>query len=90
MIRDGQDRPEEVGVAEVGAEGLVGRARLLPGIPAAGEVDENDAEGPDVVVQGRVGAQALKEAALAFCATRTEISLCEFCSRWREHEPGDM
>lgn len=69
MVTDGEDRAKEVGVGEVGAEGLVRGTGLLPRVAAAGEVDEDDAERPDVVVRGRVGPEPLEEAALAFCSS---------------------
>lgn len=69
VVGDGEDRAKEVGVAEVGAEGLVGGAGLLPRVATAGEVDEDDAERPDVVVRGGVGGEALEETTLAFYET---------------------
>lgn len=76
VLRNREDRAEEVGVAEVGAEGLVGRASLLPRVASACEVDENDAERPDVVVGSRVRSETLEETALAFCRSETSRVSC--------------
>lgn len=62
---DRQDAGEEIVVFEVRSEGLVGRMGLLPRISAACEVDENDAERPDVVLKGGIRLVALEETALA-------------------------
>jgi hypothetical protein len=70
VVGDGEDGTEEVGVAEVGAESLVGGAGLLPGVAAASEVDEDDAERPDIVVRGGVGVEALEETALTLCGKK--------------------
>jgi len=47
--REGEDRPEEVGVLEEGPEGAVRLGRPLPRVPAAGEVDEDNTERPNIV-----------------------------------------
>ena len=65
--RDGENGPEEIGVVEVGFKGFVGGAGLFPRVATTGEVDEDDAEGPDVVVKGGVVTQPLEETALTFC-----------------------
>lgn len=52
LNRDREDFAKEVVVGDVGAERLVGKSSLLPGIPPTCEVDEDDAEGPDVVGPG--------------------------------------
>lgn len=45
----GQNGAEESGVLEVGAEGGVLDRGALPWIAAAGQVDQNDAQAPDIV-----------------------------------------
>lgn len=60
FVREGKDGLEKVGVTEVGGVGLVAGVSSLPGVASTGEVDEDHAEGPDVVggrlVAGRAGA----------------------------------
>ena len=93
---DGQNGAEELGVVDVGAERLVGRTGLPPWVPAAGKVDEDDTEGPDVVLLGVVRLQALEEAALALGAqverrtAATEINEADDGMRESTYQPKSV
>lgn len=67
LVGDGQDGAEKVGVLHEGAEGRVLKRGLFPWVAAAGEVDQNDAQGPDVVGGRLVGSVGLGVWLLAFC-----------------------
>ena len=44
LVRDREDFAQEVGISQVFAESLIRGRRLLPGIPPADQVDEDDTE----------------------------------------------
>ena len=62
---DGKDGTEKVLVVDVGSECLVGRTSLAPGVSTAGQVDEDDTKGPEIIGGSIVLFQSLKETTLA-------------------------
>jgi len=63
---DWKDAAEEVGLGHESTEGAVGGVGPLPWVAAAGEVDEDDAEGPDIVGNSIVGGGRTRSGLLAF------------------------
>lgn len=69
LVRDWQDCGEEAGgVLEVCTEGGVVQGGGLPWVAASEKVEENDAEGPDIIVQGRIRAVVSKLSTVTFWA----------------------
>jgi hypothetical protein len=64
LRRDVEDGREEVGVFEEGGKGRVSGDGFFPGVPAGDEVDEDDAESPDVVRGGSVGGDGVEDTAV--------------------------
>ena len=54
LLRHGEDAAEVIRIGEEGVEGFVGGRGEAPRIPAADEIDENDAERPNVALPCRV------------------------------------
>lgn len=52
--RDGQDRAQKLGVLEECAEGRVLRRRLLPGVAATSQIDQDDTKAPYVIGSGSI------------------------------------
>lgn len=66
IIREGQDRFEEAAVLHVSTESGIVHGSPLPGVTATGQVDQDDAKGPDIIgsrgvasIRARVGLLAL-------------------------------
>jgi hypothetical protein len=67
LVGNWEDGGEEAGgVLEVGVEGGIAKGGRLPWVAASEKVEEDDAEGPDIVEQGRIGAIVGKLSAVAF------------------------
>ena len=55
LVGDRQDCGKEMGgVLEVGAKSRVAEGSRLPRVTTSEKIEENDAEGPDIVEQGRI------------------------------------
>lgn len=55
FVGEREDGAEEGGIVEVGEVGFILQTGPLPWVAPAGQVDEDDTEGPDVVGEGGVG-----------------------------------
>ena len=67
LVGNRQDGGEEAGgVLEVGVEGGITEGGRLPRVTTGEKVEENDAEGPDIIKQGRIGAVVSELSAVAF------------------------
>ena len=65
---DGEDGPEKVWVVDESAESLVRGTSLSPWVAATSEIDEDDAESPDIVSLSIVVLETLEQTALTFGA----------------------
>jgi len=56
-VGNGEDGGQEtIGVPKAGVEGGIVNGGRLPWVASGEEIEENDAEGPDIVEQGRISA----------------------------------
>lgn len=72
-VRYWQDVWQELWILDECAEGIVIGRGLPPRIAAAGEIDENDAQSPDIVLASGIGANAFEDAAIAFYGIVSEV-----------------
>jgi len=64
--RQGKDGSQELAILEVGTVCAVRLGSALPGIPATGEVDQDNTEGPNIVGCGSVAIRCAGRGLLAF------------------------
>ena len=64
-VRNGENGAQEIGIVHVCPESVVRGTSLSPWIAAASEIDEDDTEGPDIVLLRIIRFKTFKQAALA-------------------------